>query len=96
MRSRSTPSSSLSARPAARSNGAPNSSPPCDSSAAASDTLLSRYDLSVPFTPADFCEIVEHDREWLEWLIGATNRGDEREHQRCVGMLPIRMDALRN
>jgi hypothetical protein len=57
---------------------------------------MSRYDLDVPFTPADFCEIVEHDRERLEWLIGAINRGDEHERRRCVGMLPIRMDALRN
>jgi hypothetical protein len=41
-------------------------------------------------------EIVQHDLEWLEWLVGATAKKDEVERKRCIGMLSIRFDALRN
>jgi hypothetical protein len=55
-----------------------------------------RFNHDIPFTPEDFAEIVEHDREWLEWLIRAIGRKDHVERKRCVAMLPIRFDALRN
>jgi hypothetical protein len=29
-------------------------------------------------------EIVQHDLEWLEWLVGATAKKDEVERKRCA------------